>query len=146
MYHHTKTKGDIGVFKAMADIACQGFCICLPQTEHAPFDIAAYKDGEFRRIQVKYRSEPKRKGKKLGAISVMFRSCASNSNGWYHKKIDKNKVDIYCIYCPETNECYYIDPKKYNKSVSLRITSESLNGQITNINFAKNFRNISDVW
>ena len=28
----------------------------LPLTEHAPFDLVAYKDGRFYRVQVKYRA------------------------------------------------------------------------------------------
>ena len=48
MSHHTKNKGDLGVLKAQLNLFEQGFTICLPQTEHAPFDLVAYKQGEFR--------------------------------------------------------------------------------------------------
>jgi len=54
--HHTKTKGDLGVLKAQVDLFEQGFMILLSQTEHAPFDLCIYKDGRFRRVQVKYRA------------------------------------------------------------------------------------------
>jgi hypothetical protein len=54
--HHTKCKGDLGVLKAQLDLFEQGFTICVPQTEHAPFDLVAYRHGEFRRVQVKYRA------------------------------------------------------------------------------------------
>ena len=47
--HHTKDKGDLGVLKAQVDLFEQGFAIFTPQTEHCPFDLVAYKDGEFRR-------------------------------------------------------------------------------------------------
>jgi len=53
--HHTKDKGDLGVLKAQIDLFEQGFTIFVPLTEHCPFDLVAYKDGEFRRVQVKYR-------------------------------------------------------------------------------------------
>lgn len=29
--------------------------ILNPETEHAPFDIVAYKEGIFKRVQIKYR-------------------------------------------------------------------------------------------
>jgi len=53
--HHTKNKGDLGVVKAFCDLVEKGFVILFPATEHAPFDLAAYKDNRFIRIQVKYR-------------------------------------------------------------------------------------------
>ena len=57
--HHTKEKGDLGVLKAQLDLFEKGFLILNPVTEHAPFDIVAYKDREFKRIQVKYKSVDK---------------------------------------------------------------------------------------
>ena len=30
--------------------------------------------------------------------------------------VDKNEIDAYCIYCPQADECYYIDPKRFDKS------------------------------
>ncbi|MCL1870311.1 MAG: group I intron-associated PD-(D/E)XK endonuclease [Promicromonosporaceae bacterium] len=54
--HHTKDKGDLGVAKPHADIVGQGFTVLFPATEHAPFDLVAYADGTFYRVQVKYRS------------------------------------------------------------------------------------------
>ena len=47
---HTKSNGDLGVLKAQVDLFEQGFTICVPQTEHAPFDLVVYKDGKFQRI------------------------------------------------------------------------------------------------
>lgn len=47
MAHHTKDKGDLGVAKAHADLTAQGFMVLMPLTEHAPFDLVAYRDGVF---------------------------------------------------------------------------------------------------
>ena len=58
--HHTKNKGDLGVLKAKLDLFEQGYLILNPETEHAPFDLAIYKNGEFKSVQVKYRSLNKR--------------------------------------------------------------------------------------
>ena len=68
--HHTKTKGDLGVLKAQVDLFEQGFTVCVPQTEHAPFDLVAYKDGRFRRVQVKFRTLEKN-----GVLQVRFATC-----------------------------------------------------------------------
>jgi hypothetical protein len=58
--HHTKSKGDLGILKAKLDLFEQGYLILNPETEHAPFDIVAYKKGNFRRVQVKYRKLKKK--------------------------------------------------------------------------------------
>ena len=47
--HHTKDKGDLGVAKAHADLVEKGWLVLFPTTEHAPFDLVAYRDGDFRR-------------------------------------------------------------------------------------------------
>ena len=67
--HHTKGKGDLGVLKAQIDLFEQGFMVCWPLTEYAPFDLVAYRQGRFRRIQVKYRSLDI-----SGAIQIRFSS------------------------------------------------------------------------
>jgi hypothetical protein len=56
MSHHTKDRGELGVAKAHADLVGKGFTGLFPATEHAPFDLVAYADGEFDRLQVMYRS------------------------------------------------------------------------------------------
>jgi len=55
-YHHTKNKGDLGVLHAQLDLARRGYGVLLPLTEHETFDLVAYKDHRFLRVQVKYRA------------------------------------------------------------------------------------------
>ena len=82
--HHTKEKGDLGVLKAQLDLFEQGFIILNPVTEHAPFDLVAYREKEFKRIQVKYKSVDK-----TGAITVHFRSSWADKSGTHMRQIDK---------------------------------------------------------
>jgi hypothetical protein len=131
--HHTKDKGDLGVAKAHADLVEQGWTVLFPSTEHAPFDLVAYRDGEFQRVQVKYRSGH------TGSLYVQFRSGWSDRHGIHHAPIDKSAIDLICIYCPETDNCYYIDPKRHRRSVRLRITP-SRNGQVVGVLPAEDFR------
>ncbi len=134
MSHHTKSKGDLGVLKAQVDLFEQGFAIFTPQTEHCPFDLAAYKDGEFRRVQVKYRAVDQ-----FGTCQVRFANCWSDRHGTHTQPIDKGEVDLYCIYCPDTDECYYIEPDKFGLNVSLRVRAPK-NGQQRRVNFAAGYR------
>jgi hypothetical protein len=133
--HHTKDKGDLGVAKAHADLASQGFTVLFPTTEHAPFDLVAYSDGAFHRIQVKYRSA------RGGAVKVHFRSMWTDRRGTHTNDVDKSSIDMLCVYCPETDECYYVRPVDYGASVTLRV-SPSKNGQRLGVLHAAEFREL----
>ena len=136
LMHHTKVKGDLGVLKAQLDLYEQGFVILNPMTEHAAFDLVAYRACEFIRVQVKYKSVDK-----FGGMTVHFRSSWTDKHGTHTRQIDKDEVDLYCIYCPETDECYYLDPKEFNKSVTLRVEA-SKNNQSKNIKLAADYRRV----
>ena len=132
--HHTKSKGDLGVLKAQLDLFEQGYTIFTPQTEHCPFDLVAYKEGEFRRVQVKYRSMDR-----FGKISVKFSTCWADRNGTHTVPVDKDEIDLYCVYCPETDECYYIEPGNFGLNACLRVEAPK-NSQKKRVNFAADFR------
>ena len=134
--HHTKDKGDQGVLKAQLDMYEQGFTVLNPVTEHAPFDLVAYKDRTFRRIQVKYKSVDK-----TGSITVHFRSCWADKNGTHLQAINKGEIDLYCIYCPDTDECYYLNPLDYRRSVTLRVEAPR-NKQLKNVKLAADYRRV----
>ncbi|MCK9795756.1 group I intron-associated PD-(D/E)XK endonuclease [Isoptericola sp. 4D.3] len=136
--HHTKDKGDLGVAKAHADLVGQGFVVLFPATEHAPFDLVAYADGRFVRLQVKYRAA------RAGTFTVHFRSVWNDRQGTHVKPTDKSAIDVVCIYCPETDRCYYVRPSDYAASVTLRITP-SRNGQRSGVLDAARFRSLADL-
>lgn len=132
--HHTKDKGDLATAKAHADLVSQGFTVLFPATEHAAFDLVAYRAAAFHRIQVRYRS-----CSHLGSISVQFRSIWADRHGTHTKPSDKNEIDVVCIYCPETDACYYVRPSNHRQSVSLRVLPAK-SGQVANILPAEDFR------
>jgi hypothetical protein len=132
--HHTKHKGDLGVLKAQVDLFEQGFTILAPLTEHAPFDLVAYKNGEFRRVQVKYRQLDR-----FGKMDIKFSTCWTDRQGTHTVPVDKTEVDLYCIYCPDTDECYYLNPMDFGLNVTLRVETPK-NGQRKHIKFASDYR------
>jgi len=133
MRHHTKDKGDKGTGNVIADLLSKGIQVCLPLSEHLPFDLIAVKqDGSLLRVSVKYRTLKK------GSVYVVFSSSYSDSHGVHTKEIDKNLIDLLAIYCPETKEVYYVIPSNFDKSVTLRV-EESKNNQTKGINLAKNY-------
>jgi len=133
--HHTKDKGDLGVLKAQLDLYKKGYMILNPLTEHAPFDLVAYKDYEFLTIQVKYREL------KQECVTVKQVSAWNDRSGTHQKPIDFKAIDLYCIYCPETDECYYIKPDPNKVSIKLRVSSPK-NNQKANITYAKDYTEV----
>lgn len=134
--HHTKDKGDVGVAHAIADLADQGLVVLTALCEHAPFDLVGYRDGSFIRVSVKYRSLLP-----SGALQVQFSSSWADSNGTHARPIDKDDIDVLCIYCPDTKACYYLDPKAFGRSVTLRVTP-GRNNQARNVLWAERFRTV----
>ena len=133
--HHTKNKGDLGVFKAQLDLYEKGYLILTPQTEHSPFDLVGYKNGKFLRIQVKYRTA------KDDKIVVAFSTCWADKNGTHTQDYDKNEIDVMCIYCPDTDKCYYVNPKDCDKCFNLRLSTPK-NNQKIGIHLAENYMEI----
>jgi hypothetical protein len=121
------------VAKVHADLASKGFTVLFPATEHAPFDLVAYAGGEFHRIQLKYRSA------RSGAVVVKFLSMWADRNGTRTAPIDKSAIDAVCVYCPETDQCYYLRAGAHGASVTLRI-APSKNGQHVGVLDAAAFR------
>ena len=132
--HHTKNKGDLGVLKAKLDLFEQGFLILNPETEHAPFDLVIYKNHRFTRVQVKFRALTRG-----GVLEIPFRTSYSYSKGVVSKPIDKDEVDLFAIYCPDTDECYYLTPKDFDQTATLRVKTPR-NGQCAGVHWAKDFR------
>ena len=133
--HYTKNKGDLGVLKAQLDLYEKGYLILTPQTEHSPFDLVGYKDGKFLRIQVKYRTA------KNDKIEVPFRTCWADKNGTHTQDYDKNEIDVMCVYCPDTDKCYYVNPQECNKTFNLRLSTPK-NNQKNGIHLAEDYMKI----
>ena len=55
--------------------------------------------------------------------------------------MNKGEVDLLCIYCPDTDDCYYVRPTDFRGSVSLRVTP-ALNNQQVGVLFASDFREL----
>ena len=133
--HHTKNKGDLGVLKAQLDLYEKGYLILTPHTEHSPFDLVGYKDGKFLRIQVKYRASKNEK------IEVSFTTSWADKNGTHTQDYDKNEIDVMCVYCPDTDKCYYINPQECNKTFNLRLSTPK-NNQKNGVHLAEDYMEI----
>ena len=130
--HRTKNKGDLGLLHAQVDLAEKGFGLLAPLTEHEAFDLVAYRGRTFYRIQVKYRAAVD------GTIQIPFKTCWADRNGTHTLLMDKDVVDVVCVYCPDTGKCYYLDPRRFRTTVQLRI-APTRNGQTKRVFNADDF-------
>jgi PD-(D/E)XK endonuclease len=136
MLHLTKTKGDLGVLKAQLDLTQKGYIVSWPMTEHAPFDLVITNLSGSRTVQVKTRSIDH-----SGGLEVRLASVWKNRRGVVRKEVNKLLVDLYCIFCPETDHCYYIRSVDVKKTIKLRVRIPK-NGQRRNIKFAADYREV----
>ncbi len=132
--HHTKTKGDLGVLKAQADLCEKGYLVCVPMSEHAPFDLIAYRESTFKRVQVKARSLEK------GRLNVRFEHSYSDRRGVHTRKVDFGEVDVYCVYCLDNRTCYYFKSANFAgySTISLRV-EKPRNNQSRQVRWANDF-------
>lgn len=133
--HHTKYKGDLGVFKAQLDLYEKGYWVSIPLTENAPFDLIATKDGKSYTCQVKYRSKDK-----TGCLDVGFRTSWADKNGTHISKVDKSQIDLYIIYCPDNDTCYYLNPSNFSSDHGFKLRiDETKNNQNKGVIWAHDY-------
>jgi len=131
--HHTKTKGDIGLVKVIADLTLKGYVPCIPLSEHQTYDlIAVSRNGKAFRLQVKYATL-----KRNGTIEVRFRRNWSDKNGTHTEHYSKDEFDYYAIYCQEKNSVLYV-PNTHDCPKAIRF-NRAANNQKKNVNWFKNY-------
>ncbi|MEH2124829.1 group I intron-associated PD-(D/E)XK endonuclease [Nostoc sp.] len=96
--HHTKGKADLAVAKTIADLTVKDYVILTPLIcEHLPFDLVAWKENKFLKIQVKYSS-----------IGRIFANTSWNDKHGNHKRqYHKDDFDYYAIYLPDKDRVIY---------------------------------------
>lgn len=109
----------------------------VPLTEHEAFDFVAYREGRFLRVQAKYRSA------KNGTVSVTMKMCWADRHGVHIVPVDRNAIDLIAVYCPDTEACYYLDPRAVEgQSIYLRVTETTKNNVSKGVWWAKDFTEI----
>ena len=104
MGHHTKDKGDVGLGCVVADLLKHDIQVALPMSEHLPFDvIAIHSAGDMLQVSVKFRMMSR-----AGSVTVETRSMWADRNGTHHRRHNAGDYDAVAIYCPDTDECYYL--------------------------------------
>lgn len=134
MAHHTKDKGDLGVLKAQLEFHQMGYVICYPATEHAPFDLVIYKDKQCKTVQVKYRKLVN------GCVPIPLKTSWADKNGNHSSSYDKEQIDIMCVYCPDTDLCYFVDINKFHNTTEITLRVKPPKGPCGKYHKAEDYR------
>ena len=134
--HHTKSKGDLGVLKVQLELHLQGFSVFTSQSEHESFDLIAYKDKKFYRVQVKYRCA------EAGKISISLHTTWTDKTRLHRTPYNFDELDVFAVYCPDTDVVYFVaadelaalnatftlrtEPPKNNQTKGVRMASDYL--------------------
>ena len=133
--HHTKEKGDLAVLKAAAELGEAGFLVCTPLTEHAPFDLVAFRHGGYFGVQVKFRTA------RDGVIDVRLRSTWSDRSGVHVKAVDSSAIDVVAVFEPGLGRCLWLTPAQIGRSVSVR-TNRPRNSQRQGVHMVSDFLDV----
>ena len=112
---NTNEKGDIGLASVIADVIKKGFFVFLPFSDRTHVDlIIADKNMKTQRAQIKYITI-----NKTGVLQIV----TSNVVNGKKVPVDLSKTDIWAIYCPDTDNVYYVTAVELlgKKTMSLRV-------------------------
>jgi len=123
-------KGAIGEHRVVADLISKGYRVHKPLSESLPYDLVVSIRGLFFKIQVKYVTQ------RRGFIETSPRSIKSRKS-----RIVNIDFDLLAIFCPDTQECYYVWRNEFHGSIRLRM-KPTKNNQGKGVHLAKDYTDI----
>lgn len=135
--HITTSKGDIGVAMVTADLIRQGVEVMTPISHTSPYDLVAFYDNTFYRIQVKYRLPNKK-----NALEVTPKRMKKQNMKQVYTENDG--FDVLAVYTPDAGCCYIHYDSYSTKTVTFRLTP-SKNNQSTGVRIFSDYISFSDA-
>lgn len=138
----TNVKGLLTELRVQQAFISHGFGVSVPLNPSARYDMIVDAFGGLFKVQVKTASPDSDCSFKIYTQSV------HKINGkWDHKKYDESEVDLFAtVY---DNHVYVIPQSVVENRSQLTLrTSETLNGQVSNVHFAKDYEldNVINNW
>lgn len=125
----------------MFEAAKRGYNVLVPCGDYSQYDLVVERNGKFERVQVK--SVTPKDGKLcVHTKSMTFDKEQSTNNRSKQVKYSAGDFDWLAAYDLENDEVYFIPANLVvnRTSFALRL-SDTKNGQIANVRFAKDFQN-----
>jgi len=137
----TKQRGNIGEAKVIADLLEQGIQVALPFGDDLPFDLVAVgPEFQLWKVQIKYASAHR------GVIRIKNWRQYENTQRRYERSYTSKQVDVFAIYCPDTDLVYYIPQAEIEQKATfyLRITPAA-NKQEVGVHWHEDYRSFRDA-
>jgi hypothetical protein len=137
----TKHKGNIGEAKVIADLLEQGIEVALPFGDDLPFDLIAVGPG-FRlwKVQVKFVCAYH------DVIRVKNWRQSENTQRRYERIYTPGQVDVFAVYCPDTDLVYYVSQKEVGERTTFHLRiAPTKNKQEVGVHWGKDYRNFRDA-
>ncbi|WP_440990389.1 group I intron-associated PD-(D/E)XK endonuclease [Haloarchaeobius baliensis] len=127
----THRKGDLTEAIVLVELQRRGIAVSRPFGDNERYDlIAERRDGSLVTIQVKTGWVAD------GRVQFSTQSTHTNSQGNVRKRYDGD-VDVFVVYCYETETLYLVGEQEFDTSISLRIEEPAVNHGT--INWASDF-------
>lgn len=126
-----KAIGEKSEGKIISRLLDAGMLVLKPFGDNQRYDLVI-DDGE-RMIKVQCKTGRLRNG------AIIFTTCSSYAHRGLGRRDYRGQVDVFAVYCPETDGCYIIPVDSVGiRHCSLRI-EKSRNGQARNVRLAADF-------
>ena len=134
-----RKKGDIA--EKLFELECikYGIDVYKPISSGSRVDYIIYTEGVYKRVQIKFISSYNDK------IAISF---TKNQNGRkadtgkpLYKKYCSDEIDIFLVYCPDTNEWYEIPMSltQSNRGITLHTLSKTKNNQTKGVRYSHEY-------
>jgi hypothetical protein len=132
----TKSKGNVGEAKVVADLLEQGIEVAIPFGDNLPFDlIAVGPDLQLWKVQVKFASAHQ------GVIRVKNWRQSENTRRRYERIYTYEQVDVFAIYCPDTELVYYVHQSEIGKKAAFHLRiAPAKNQQALGVHWHEDYR------
>lgn len=138
----TSDKGDVGTACIIADLTKNGIKVAIPLSQHLPFDIIAINSsGKLFRVQVKYA-----KIIENGIVRVSTQTTLTSKKGNTAHNTNFDIVDVFAVYCPDNQNCYYLPKSKLMGVKNLWLRTDEQKQARKNANYAKDFQNLQTIF
>lgn len=123
---NTKAIGDASEAAVLAALVGAGITVLQPFGDNERFDLVAYEDGRFVRLQVKT-------GR---VVRGCVRASARSVNAYATRRYCEDEIDAFAVWCSQTGRMYVLPVGETPAEIVLRLEAPA-NGQARNIRWAR---------
>lgn len=129
----SNSKGSIGQAFIVAHLLENDYNVLVPVQDGLPYDLVIERQGQYRRLQCKYRKADK------GAIKVPKRN--NDYRGVGTTVYSQENIDGFAVFCPDNRQIYYVpvlELDAISKNLCLRIEAPK-NQQVKGVRNAADY-------